>query len=710
MQIMTSATVRLYKINQSTRAYEPVEGGMPLGCAILGMGLTYQILVYNGQKVPQAAVNITAAFDYTVRDLYVSFADSSSNFWSLLFDNFEAMNTCLRIIAAIIFHINTHAEGNTTENLRRLLPRSGDAGAEPETVLLTAGMTAGVFVEVFEVGELADYPSDMLTSSIKTVRAPNDVLKLKVGGNDIIPGLSSALVGLGKGDRCMIGISPKAFYQSSSTTSEWIGMSDRRCPATWLVLQLEVVKIKSADSSASKKDKKKKDAPSTPTAAAAVTVEEPYSAPVTPSPSTEDGKGNSDIAARMARVASQAGGGKQALANIINPKRAAKEPTVAAVAAVAMPAESSTALVPYANADIDDEYNDQQYEEEEEYVEPPPPQQKAQPVAVKGRPQPVRSNSQKQQQQQQQYSSHQQDSAVAHKEAMYATAINAATSASSPAYAEAMVIENPQNNLQQQQYFNQFQQSMMVLQQSMMQMHNKLDQVGMQVGNTFSLVQQSQQSQQLSMYGGGGGGGMGMNMGMGMNGMGGMGGMNNNNMVGMIGGGMQQQPMMLNMNNMMQGSQGFYPNNGMSPMHGMQQQQQQQMFNNNSNNFNNNNNNNTVRMKTEELVATAQYLVQQHDQLKQENTGLQQQLQQAQQFMQQQQAQVKPDNSAEYEKQIAELKANISILETSAAIIKVCKSYSYHNNSIMSCLFFLHRLKMILLLLSAMHSRTSSPL
>lgn len=44
---MASAAVRLYKINQNTRAYEPVDNGSMLGCAVLGTGLTYQILVYN---------------------------------------------------------------------------------------------------------------------------------------------------------------------------------------------------------------------------------------------------------------------------------------------------------------------------------------------------------------------------------------------------------------------------------------------------------------------------------------------------------------------------------------------------------------------------------------------------------------------------------------------------------------------------------------
>jgi hypothetical protein len=46
---MASAAVRLYKMNPTTRAYEAIENGSMLGCAILGTAVSYQILVYNAQ-------------------------------------------------------------------------------------------------------------------------------------------------------------------------------------------------------------------------------------------------------------------------------------------------------------------------------------------------------------------------------------------------------------------------------------------------------------------------------------------------------------------------------------------------------------------------------------------------------------------------------------------------------------------------------------
>ena len=46
---MAMAGVRLYRINPSTGGYEPVEGGSPLGCVVMGCGVSYQIFIYNGQ-------------------------------------------------------------------------------------------------------------------------------------------------------------------------------------------------------------------------------------------------------------------------------------------------------------------------------------------------------------------------------------------------------------------------------------------------------------------------------------------------------------------------------------------------------------------------------------------------------------------------------------------------------------------------------------
>lgn len=93
-----------------------------------------------------------------------------------MFDNIDNMTNVLKVISAIIFHLNTHNE-TTLESLRRLLPRNPEVAAD-ETVL-AAGMTAGIYIDVFEIGEPADYPGDVLQAPLRRVQSPDDVLKVK---------------------------------------------------------------------------------------------------------------------------------------------------------------------------------------------------------------------------------------------------------------------------------------------------------------------------------------------------------------------------------------------------------------------------------------------------------------------------------------------------------------------------------------------------
>lgn len=86
------------------------------------------------------------------------------------------MTNALKVIAAIIFHLNTHNE-SATESLRRLLPRNPEIPLDES--VLASGMTAGIYIDVFEIGEQADYPGDVVQTPIKRVAAPADVLKVK---------------------------------------------------------------------------------------------------------------------------------------------------------------------------------------------------------------------------------------------------------------------------------------------------------------------------------------------------------------------------------------------------------------------------------------------------------------------------------------------------------------------------------------------------
>ena len=48
-KVLASAAIRLYQLNPQTNGYDAVNGGNPLDCVIVGMNLSYQILVYDGQ-------------------------------------------------------------------------------------------------------------------------------------------------------------------------------------------------------------------------------------------------------------------------------------------------------------------------------------------------------------------------------------------------------------------------------------------------------------------------------------------------------------------------------------------------------------------------------------------------------------------------------------------------------------------------------------
>jgi uncharacterized protein YhbP (UPF0306 family)/uncharacterized small protein (DUF1192 family) len=473
-------------------------------------------------------------------------------------------------------------------------------------------MTAGIHLEVFEVGEQADYPGDILQTPIKRIVVPDDVLKVKVGSSEFIAGLSESLVGLTKGDRCMIGVSPRLFYQP--VANELINMAERKFPTNWVILQVEIVKIKSSE--VKKKDKKMKEEDMI------VAVVAP--AAVAAAPETPVETHTADIKSRMARVAA-AGGASQQLGSIFggmklaatNEAPAAPAPTPISVtpvsvasAAVAIQEEVSISAAPAAVSVAAQPLPQPSFKHQvvTTAAAATSPIQTSSVAAPAYRPQ---------------------DSVLAQKEAMLQQSQDTINqqmlnSVASPAYAVAIAAESStlsdtsgmqsrnmvmmlENNQQsQQQYFNQFQQSMMIIQQSMMQMQTKLDQVGMSVNNTFSLVQQQSSTVALSSNSNGMnmGGMNGMGMGFGMGGMGGMGMMN---MGGMNMGGMG------GMNPMAMGGMG-----GVNPM--MMQQMNYGGAGMNAGPYGLN----PVRGKVEELVSTAQFLVQQYDQIKRENDELQQ--------------------------------------------------------------------------------------
>jgi len=242
-KIMASAAVRLYKVNPATGAFEPHEGGTMLGCVLMGIGLNFQILVYNGQKIPQATVNLTPGFLFSVRDLYMSFSDGIGGQWSILFEQHKVMYTYLRSLTSSLAHIAMYHD-SPVPLIKSLAPSS----ITGDDLQLSSGMAAGIYYSIWELGGPSDNPNDIISGpSYKELVAPNEVLKVKLGGNDdLIGGMSDALIGSKKGDKIWLGLPPN---KASLGT---IDFSDRSRPSTWIFVEIEVIKVKE------KKEKKTK--------------------------------------------------------------------------------------------------------------------------------------------------------------------------------------------------------------------------------------------------------------------------------------------------------------------------------------------------------------------------------------------------------------------------------------------------------------------
>ncbi len=212
-KVLASATVRLYKMNASTRQFEAHENGSPLGCILMGMGLTYQLFIYNGQRVPQVVIPISPKWQYSLQNMYVSFTDpANGNAWSILFDNVEVLCNFQRILMSIQAHIASHFDSisnpsgqlssdispssgyikavlatstTTTSTPFADLSKSTDASNVP---IVQSNATVGIYYSIYEVGELSAYPDEHISNtgngnnaSLAVYRheAPNEVAKIK---------------------------------------------------------------------------------------------------------------------------------------------------------------------------------------------------------------------------------------------------------------------------------------------------------------------------------------------------------------------------------------------------------------------------------------------------------------------------------------------------------------------------------------------------
>ncbi len=282
-KIMNYSQVRLFKINPTTNSYEPHEGGGVLGCVLMGAGINFQLLIYNGQKLPQATVILTAKFPFNIRDLYISFVDAQSNKWSILFDNADIMHTFLRHLMAIISHLAMSVDATEYVKCVATCSNNNDEAA------LTAGMAAGIYYSLWELGtELTDYPNDNISGQpYMKLTSPSEIMKLKVGASsDFVGGVCDGLIGCRKGDKVWFGIPPKLAYCGGED------LTSRIRPSAWLLVEVDVIKVKSSsDKEDKKKNKKNKEMKKDD--------ENNYQ---------ESASKNNDILSRMANLSQQNGG------------------------------------------------------------------------------------------------------------------------------------------------------------------------------------------------------------------------------------------------------------------------------------------------------------------------------------------------------------------------------------------------------------------
>lgn len=259
-QILFSSSIYLYRVN-SAGAYDVVEGGTKLGCVVIGTGapLGFQILVYNGQKVPQAQIPVTPSTDYSFKDLYLSCSDGSGGQFSLLFDSHSILGQFIRVVVITKCYIHMHSGGNTV--VKGPLERGAGSSSSMNDQVLETGMSAGVAGRVWPLDasvELGNPAKTLLESvAMAPVGTVQDVCKVKVGdpgaevGSGLAPvgGLGLVCEGFCKGDRILAGIPVSVASRGSLD----LGNVPE---GAFVIAELEIIKVKTGSDRKEKKGKK----------------------------------------------------------------------------------------------------------------------------------------------------------------------------------------------------------------------------------------------------------------------------------------------------------------------------------------------------------------------------------------------------------------------------------------------------------------------
>jgi hypothetical protein len=325
-----------------------------------------------------------------------------------------------------------------------------------------------------------------------------------------LPGLTEALIGLKRGDRVLLGIPPSTLA-TKTVSKPLLESSNKKHPLGYLVVMLEINKIRSSE-------KKSKDS----SAAAPATVV-PFATAASTVPQSDDHLLQSntlantagvtpDLSSRMAKLSGASSSNAAQLANIMNPKAKSVSFTeqnqihhIEPIGGSTAPDNSASSSAPVNVTPVKlPQVQPQQQQSPPVQVQQQQSQPQQAPIQqVQQQPLVVQSTIQQQPQQYQQHQQQQQQQ----PQSMISTNTNQNQNQSFNNNLNSNSNSSSSGDYGGNVSSNQLASSMMIIQQSLMSLHTKLDQVNMTVNNCSSLTQQSSQSlsllpslsQQLSM-------------------------------------------------------------------------------------------------------------------------------------------------------------------------------------------------------------------
>ncbi len=76
----------------------------------MGSAAAYNLVIYNAQKAYQVVIPLTAKFQYTLQNMYVSFTDPQGLGWSALFESVDVLATWQRVLMAVLAHVASYSD------------------------------------------------------------------------------------------------------------------------------------------------------------------------------------------------------------------------------------------------------------------------------------------------------------------------------------------------------------------------------------------------------------------------------------------------------------------------------------------------------------------------------------------------------------------------------------------------------------------------